>query len=413
MIYKKRVVLQPEYVKKFKCVGSQCEDTCCKGWTVTLDKKTYLKYKKLKNYKLRGIISKSIKRIHNQGSDSNYGKIKMDFEGKCPLLDEKKLCKIHSELGEDYLSDTCMFYPRSVSCVDGSFERSLMVSCPEACKLILLNPCGIKFENIEEDANKDILVNRMFNSHRNNFDNKLKEYFWEIRIFSLNLIQNRNYNLEERLIILGIVYKKIEELYNDKKIEELPRLLNNMNSIIESEGLKEKFKNIPISTHIQIRLIKEITNEKVIKGVSNKRYIECLKEAALGLENSNDGTLESVVKKYEYNYKEYFIPYLKDKEYIIENYILNEYFKEMMPFGFYKTIWDSYMFLCILYSMVKLNMIGISGYYKGLNDDITLKIIQSLSKEVVHNVKYIQEIIKLLKDNEYDTLAYMSIIIKN
>ena len=27
-------MLIPEYVKKFKCIGSECEDTCCKGWRI-------------------------------------------------------------------------------------------------------------------------------------------------------------------------------------------------------------------------------------------------------------------------------------------------------------------------------------------------------------------------------------------
>jgi len=85
----------------------------------------------------------------------------------------------------------------------------------------------------------------------------------------------------------------------------------------------------------------------------------------------------------------------------------------MMPFGNYQTIWDSYMFLCVLYSMVKLHLIGMAGYHKGLNDDLTLKLIQSLSRVVLHNRSYIQGIIKLLKDNGYDNLAYMSILVKN
>ena len=63
--------------------------------------------------------------------------------------------------------------------------------------------------------------------------------------------------------------------------------------------------------------------------------------------------------------------------------------------------------------MVKLHLIGMAGYHKGLNDDLTLKLIQSFSKVVLHNEKYIQGIIKLLKENGYDSLAYMTILVKN
>lgn len=33
----KQLALMPEYMKKFKCIGGECEDTCCAGWTVSLD----------------------------------------------------------------------------------------------------------------------------------------------------------------------------------------------------------------------------------------------------------------------------------------------------------------------------------------------------------------------------------------
>lgn len=132
-----------------------------------------------------------------------------------------------------------------------------------------------------------------------------------------------------------------------------------------------------------------------------------------GIGYTGEERLEEIIKKYDYNYKEYYVPYIQEKEYVLENYLVNEYFKEMMPFGEYKTIWDSYMFLCALYSMTKLHLIGMSGLHKGLNDDLTLKLIQSISKEMVHNPQYIQGIVSAIKDSGYDSLAYMSILLKN
>ena len=84
-----------------------------------------------------------------------------------------------------------------------------------------------------------------------------------------------------------------------------------------------------------------------------------------------------------------------------------------MPFGAFNSIWDSYMILCVIYSMVKLHMIGMAGSHKELNDDIMIKLLQSFSKVMLHNSEYIQDIIKSLKDSEYDSLAYMSILVKN
>ena len=410
---RKRIVLQPTYMKSFKCIGSSCEDSCCIGWRVDLDKETYLKYKNTKNTELTPFFDKMVNRKHNQKSDESYGKIKMEFNGRCPFLDEEMLCTIQREYGEEYLSDTCALYPRILRKIDGKYERSATISCPEIARLALLNPEGLVFEHIEEDKNIRIKLHNNFDTEGHLFLHKPERYFWDIRIFSISLLQNRNYDIGERLIILGIVYKRIESLYREKRIRELPEMLEIMNKMIESGDLKQELVKINGNTQIQMRLAKEMTDEKILQGITSQRYIECFKETLLGLGYIEGEKIENILSRYEENYKEYLMPYLKEKEYILENYLVNEYFKEMMPFGSYQTIWDSYMFLCILYGMLKFHMIGMSGYYKGLNDDITVKIIQSLSNVVIHSPSYIQGIIKLLKKNGYDGLAHMAIMVTN
>lgn len=34
-----RRILVPEYLDEFSCIGGACEDTCCAGWNITVDKK--------------------------------------------------------------------------------------------------------------------------------------------------------------------------------------------------------------------------------------------------------------------------------------------------------------------------------------------------------------------------------------
>lgn len=378
MVDRKRIVLQPEYMKNFHCIGPACEDSCCIGWRIDLDKQTYLKYKKINNLELKPIFEKAVNRKHNQKSDESYGKIKMESDGRCPFLDEKMLCKIHRNLGEEYLSDTCALYPRYLRKVDGKFERSATMSCPEIARLGLLNPDGIAFEHIEEDVDARIKLHSNFDTEGHLYINKSgdrrwnigtiwdteghlyinkpQRYFWDIRIFSLSLLQNRNYNLGERLIILGIVYEKIEALYLEERLNDLPLMLETMNSIIESGSFKEEIEKVPTNTQIQMRLAKEMTDKKVLQGVTSQRYLDCLKETLIGIRYIEGEQLENILAKYDENYKEYLSPYL---------------------------------------------------------DDLTLELIQSFSKVVLHNNQYIQGIIKLLKDNGYDSLAYMTILVKN
>ncbi len=411
-----RIVLEPSYMKAFNCIGSECEDSCCIGWKVVIDKGTYLRYKKAQDKELKPLFQRMINRERHQNNDVSYGKIKMVENGGCPFLDKESLCKIHRKLGAEYLSDTCALYPRHVNQIDGRLERSAVVSCPEIARIALLYSKGIQFEQVEEDIKNRISIQKSFDTEGHLYINRPERYFWDIRMFSLSLLQDRRYTLGERLVILGMVYKRIDKLYLNNNIKEISSMLENMSDIIETMDLKKDIENIPTNIQMQFDLAKGIIGLRTQLGVPNQRYKECINETLIGL-GLKDGeeveNMESIVENYKHNYNNYLLPYIKEKEYILENYLVNEYFKDIMPFGNYGTIWDSYIFLCILYGMIKLHMIGMAGYHKGLTDDLTLKLIQSFSKVILHNNEYIQGIIKLLKEHEYDSLAYMSILVKN
>ena len=36
----------PRYFKEFKCIGGNCEDSCCIGWDIDIDKVTFKQYYK-------------------------------------------------------------------------------------------------------------------------------------------------------------------------------------------------------------------------------------------------------------------------------------------------------------------------------------------------------------------------------
>ena len=94
----------PEYFKEFKCISSECEDTCCAGWGIVIDDETYDKYQKVKGpfgERLRNEI------VHDAGENIFVLK-----GNNCPFLDESKLCDIYKNVGEEALCYTCKQYPR-------------------------------------------------------------------------------------------------------------------------------------------------------------------------------------------------------------------------------------------------------------------------------------------------------------
>jgi lysine-N-methylase len=53
-------LLRPEYAERFRCISPTCEDSCCVGWRVDIDKATYMKYQSISPGSLRVLIDANI-----------------------------------------------------------------------------------------------------------------------------------------------------------------------------------------------------------------------------------------------------------------------------------------------------------------------------------------------------------------
>ena len=135
-------ILVPDYLRKFHCIGSNCEDTCCIGWGVDIDQATWRRYQASQHKTLSPLFERVVVRQTNPNAydDQAYAIINMLPNGWCPFLQQDKLCLIQKELGDEALSFTCTKYPRYYNLFGEQLECGLNVSCPEAARLVLLHP---------------------------------------------------------------------------------------------------------------------------------------------------------------------------------------------------------------------------------------------------------------------------------
>ena len=96
----------------------------------------------------------------DRASDDNYARIASP-DPDCPFLAEG-WCSIQKNLGEQYLSIMCSQYPRVMNMVDDVLQRSLDLSCPEAARVMLLDPNPMEFD--EEEARRAIRGTAIFPS---------------------------------------------------------------------------------------------------------------------------------------------------------------------------------------------------------------------------------------------------------
>ncbi|MGG2017886.1 flagellin lysine-N-methylase [Bacillus sp. S10(2024)] len=409
---KNRPLLVPQYMQQFSCIGSECEDSCCIGWRVTVDEDTYKKYKKSRDLELKPLFKNKVTRQRSNPSSESYAKIQMEDGRRCSFLSEENLCRVQLKLGEEYLSNTCTVYPRSINSINGIIEKSATMSCPEAARLALLNPNGIDFAEIEEPANTRGSITNSLKTDGLKIDNTPQKFFWELRVFSIQVIQDRSYTLAERLIILGMFYQKVQKHIDQDDVHGIPNVIADFTNWMSNQGMKESLDNIPTQLAVQMALCKDLVGYRTNQSISSQRYRDCLDEMLKGIQYTEEATIEELTTYYKKAYEEFYEPFMTEHEYILENYLVNYIFKNLFPFG-QKTLFDNYVMLIIHYSMIKLHLIGMAGFHKGLTTDLVIKLIQSFAKTVEHNTAYLKGVLNLLKENEFTTMPYMSILVKN
>ena len=128
------------FMKDFKCIGPDCEDTCCLGWEINLSEKDFKKIssqvetaetmKKHKNW-----ISKLPRK---ERTSENYGVINLTDKQGCTFLD-KGWCILHRDFGEKMLPTVCASFPRAFYRSSSGLEINGRLACPEVARLCLLS----------------------------------------------------------------------------------------------------------------------------------------------------------------------------------------------------------------------------------------------------------------------------------
>jgi lysine-N-methylase len=221
----------PSYVQRFACIGAACEDTCCAGWTVTIDKKTYQAYRHIPKSRLSGRLATEVKRLPESNSEASYALIGLvPVTGECPMLEER-LCAVQKELGEDKLSNTCFSYPRKSTQAGGVMQQTLTLSCPEAARLALLSADAFDFLEAEIPvrlSTVDHLLPRF---------GLTVEQMNDIRFFCVQIVRTEGLNLWQKIAILGVFCESLTQALNDGSTLSVDDLIQTSHAfIVNGEG---------------------------------------------------------------------------------------------------------------------------------------------------------------------------------
>ncbi|MFY0520164.1 flagellin lysine-N-methylase [Lysinibacillus sp. UGB7] len=405
-----RPILIPEYLQDFSCIGSACEDTCCAGWNIVVEKKTYQAYRKVRQPEMADKLLKYVKRNRKEHDDSNYAKFILDENKKCHMMLDGGLCSIHKELGEEFLCNTCAIYPRHLTQVGHVTEKSLTLSCPEAARIVLLRKEGLGFIEAEEPKNTRGLMSRELLLEKH-------PHFWDLRVFSIQLLQSRQQPIEIRLIILGLFIQKIEQLKPDELEYELPLIMQDYLNCLNNDEFIESLKDIKGNLNFQLNLARALIRFRITGDITSKKYVTILQQLLEGLALEEDEKneivdMESTIATYRESYTNIYEPFMKEHEYMLENYIVNYVFKNLFPYD-YQSLFESYMMLVVHFTLIKLHLIGMAAKQQQLTQEMLIECVQQLAKIIEHNPSYLQGVREGMVTAGYTTMGHMFVMISN
>ncbi|AOP99686.1 flagellin lysine-N-methylase [Enterobacter hormaechei] len=186
--------IKPIFVRNFQCVGPECLMSCCRGWTISIDKKTHGKYISSTNTEISRLAKENL--IPLQKGKNSYSRVKLNEEGNCPFIDEDKLCLIHRELGESALSHTCSTYPRGSTRYEEETRHTMTLSCPEVARLVLFDPDAMLLQ--EEESLRAVYKTNLIGRRQS-----MSEVDRVIHLFAWNIIRSPSRNVEENLMALA------------------------------------------------------------------------------------------------------------------------------------------------------------------------------------------------------------------
>jgi lysine-N-methylase len=416
--------LQPHSYHAFRCIGADCEDTCCVGWIVNVDKRTYETYQGCDDPELGSRLHELVTINSANASDDNYARITLSGSA-CPFLSEG-LCEIQKKLGEQYLSMMCSSYPRVMNVVDDALERSLDLSCPEAARLVLLDPNPMEFDEEEGRPHDPRLGHLSTLTTSGENSGKPYQYFREIRGCVIWLLQYRAYPLWKRLVIVGSFCDQLHEMAAAGRNSQIPEIVGAYFDAVHRNLFEQALNGHCAQPAAQLELVLEFIVGRIGSDFTPPRFLECYQQFMQGIHWTAESSMDDIGLNYASAYSCHYAPFMSQHEYMLEHYMVSYVHRTLFPLGpqesnrglsvhhIATSIRDQCMKMMAHYGIIQTILIGLAGFQKAAFDTgHVIKVIQSFTKAFEHSLTFPERTLQILAEKGVKNCAGLAILIRN
>jgi lysine-N-methylase len=418
-------VLQPQYFDSFHCIGSECEDTCCRGWIIHIDKNTYDKYQDCSDPEYGPSLRTLIKINEKHSGGEDYANIILNG-GVCPFLSER-LCSIQGRLGEEYLSNMCATYPRVMNYAGDVLRRSLDLSCPEAARIVLLDPRPMEFHQ-EEYQDASVRLGNFPSLDTSGSWGSIDplRFFGSVQRLVFSILQDRSYPIWKRLLMVGRLCEKLDEVrtrgINESSVNAMEECVDQLKG-----GLLEDLQaHDSVAPTVQLQTVLELIVARISSDSNPRRFLECYWEFMSGIEWTAKSTMEDIAGRYAEAYRQHYCVFMSRHEHMLEQYLVNYAYRTLFPFGLPESnarlaggrasspVAAQYMLLVAYYAITQTLLIGSAGFHKSeFGVDRVIKLMQASTKTFEHSLTFPGRVIEMLAAKNLTSPSSLCVLIRN
>lgn len=399
----KDLILKPEYLNEFQCAEHNCADSCYLYREIFLTKSQYEEYKKIE---IEGIdFNDIIGKLGKNRTEERYAKVRIRKGLGISIKDY--LHMINLELGYEYLPNIYKYSPIYYNVINGVYEEVGNLACPQIVNLLSSKKEGIVLINEKiTDMNKSIIYKDLITLGS---ENLIMKYFWDIRLNSLNILLSEKYNLEEKLLLLEIFYSHLDLLNNRDNINHTVEKMDELLTFVSTRNYEVFFKRLPQNEYLNLDILRHIMDMD-IESFKNPLYIEEMKINLNGFLPRTD--LIDLRTIYLEN-KKIYDEDMTGKEYILENYMVNQFLKNAIPYINRGKLKELYNKMVVDFIVLKIILIGNSVYRGRLNEELIARKIVSYTRFKIENPRFLEMIGTFIKMEKYDSIESLALILNN
>lgn len=371
--------IKVNYYDQFKCIADKCSLSCCQEWRIAVDDETHQKWQgvQLQGVTEAGKDKEPLELCSCVKKDENGYVVALKQDQQCPFLNQKKLCNLVIELGDEYLSDTCTTFPRQINEFGERTEYSLASCCPAVVDLLNENEGKLQFQQEGSSKQSD-------------------EVLMAVRDMLIAVMEEESYSVPERLMML---FYALLDLQTKKKLTQEQIKSHSAKKYLEP--VVEAIRNMKFDLMDTFFERNELFLDIVENYRKQKLYVNYIEEISVLAESlEEEYSDEELLEKLE-DFEAQLIPYEK----LFKNYLVAELFgNSLMPDMTLEDLIIAFEWITLEYSVIKQGIF--LKWLSGGSKEMTYTMVRDYITVISRITGYDHSDIKEYLENSFESIIW-------